>query len=252
MRKTQWIRGLLLPAALLLLWWAAAASGRWSAYLLPPPQKAARALWELFTSGLLLKSMGASILRVAAGFSLAFAVALLLGLWQGLCPAVRRYTRPLIDFARNVPPLSLIPLLILWFGIGEPSKVALIFLAAFFPVLLNVEKGFSCCDRGLLEVGTVFGLTRLQIFRRIQLPAAVPDILVGMQVGLGYSWRALVGAEMIAAESGLGYLILDAQYMARTDRVIAGIVVIGLTGFVCNRLFERLIRRRLRKEGLCE
>ena len=96
----------------------------------------------------------------------------------------------------------------------------------------------------------VFGLTKRQVFRKILLPSAVPDILVGMQVGLGYSWRALVGAEMIAAESGLGYLILDAQYMARTDKVIAGILVIGLTGYCCNRLFDRLIRRRLGEEAL--
>lgn len=239
---------LLLPALLLILWWAAARSGYWSAYLLPPPEKVLRALGELAGSGMLLKSMQMSILRVAAGFSLAVAAAMLLGIWYGLNGTVRAVTRPLIDFARNVPPLSLIPLLILWFGIGEPSKVALIFLAAFFPVFLNVEKGFSCCDPQLQEVGTVFGLTKGQIFRRILLPNAVPDILVGMQVGLGYSWRALVGAEMIAAESGLGYLILDAQYMARTDKVIAGILVIGLTGCCCNWLFERLISRCLGEE----
>lgn len=250
--RGRWKRGLLLPAVVILCWWAAAASGRWSAYLLPSPARVLRALAELVCSGALFRSMGVSILRVAAGFSLAFAAAMLLAILQVISPALGRYTRPLIDFARNVPPLSLIPLLILWFGIGEPSKVALIFLSAFFAVLLNVENGFSCCDRGLLEVGAVFGLTRAQIFCRILLPAATPDILAGIRVGLGYSWRAIVGAEMIAAESGLGYLILDAQYLARTDQVIAGILMIGLTGYCCDRLLGWLIHLWLRKEGLCE
>ena len=149
---------------------------------------------------------------------------------------------------RNVPPISLIALLILWFGIGETSKIIIIVLASFFPMYFNIRKGFVSCDKKLLEVGEVFGFGPWQQFFRIVLPSAVPDILVGMRVGLGYSWRAIIGAEMIAAGSGLGYLILDSQQMSRSDKVIAGILVIGIVGILCDKLFQLLIRRAVRRE----
>jgi sulfonate transport system permease protein len=135
-------------------------------------------------------------------------------------------------------------------GIGEESKIIIIILASFFPMFLNIKKGFASCDRKLLEVGKVFGLNGRQRFYKIILPSAVPDILLGMKVGLGYSWRAIIGAEMIAAASGLGYFILDAQTMSRSDKVIVGILVIGFLGVICDQIFTMVTKKITRKGGV--
>lgn len=233
---------------LLLLWQMAAASGIWSAYVLPSPAKVAKALFTMAESGVLWKHILVSGERVLTGFVIAFGLAFVCGLADYGMPWMEEYYGSFLEFMRNVPPISLIALLILWFGIGETSKIIIIVLASFFPMYLNIRKGFVSCDKKLLEVGRVFGLGAWKRFFRIVLPSAVPDILVGMRVGLGYSWRAIIGAEMIAAGSGLGYLILDAQQMSRSDKVIAGIIVIGLVGILCDKLFLLLLRKTMRRE----
>lgn len=233
---------------LLLLWQLAAASGIWSAYVLPSPAKVAKALYTMAESGVLWKHILVSGERVLTGFVIAFCLAFLCGLADYGLPWLEEYYGSFLEFMRNVPPISLIALLILWFGIGETSKIIIIVLASFFPMYLNIRKGFVSCDKKLLEVGRVFGFGPWKRFLKIVLPSAVPDILVGMRVGLGYSWRAIIGAEMIAAGSGLGYLILDAQQMSRSDKVIAGILVIGLVGILCDKLFLLLLRRTMRRE----
>lgn len=228
---------------LLALWQLAAVSGIWSAYVLPPPVKVARALTDMLQSGVLLRHILVSSRRVLTGFSIAFGLAMSGGIIASQFKAVEEYYGGFLEFMRNVPPISLIALLILWFGIGETSKIIIIVLASFFPMYLNIRKGFVSGSQKLLEVGQVFGLTAWQRFCRIVLPSAVPDILVGMRIGLGYSWRAIIGAEMIAAASGLGYLILDAQQMSRSDKVIAGILTIGTVGILCDKLFSLVIRQ---------
>lgn len=233
---------------LLLAWQAASMSGIWSAYVLPSPAKTGRALWVMIRNGVLFQHIIVSFKRVLEGFSIAFALAFFGGIIAYGLPALEEFYGDFLEFMRNVPPISLIALLILWFGIGEVSKIIIIVLASFFPMYLNISKGFTSTDEKLLEVGTVFGLNRRQKFWRIVLPSAVPDILVGMRVGLGYSWRAIIGAEMIAASKGLGYLILDAQQMSRSDKVIAGIITIGLVGILSDRLFKLLISKAVRKE----
>ncbi len=232
-------------ALLVLLWQTAAAMGIWSSYVLPSPLRVLGSFWSMVQSGVLLRHILVSLGRVLTGFGIAFALAFLLGLLAALRPASFAYYKHIVEFMRNVPPLSLIALLILWFGIGETSKVIIIVLASFFPMFLNIKKGLSSCDVRLLEVGHSLGFTKAQKFFRIMLPYALPDILVGMRVGLGYSWRAIIGAEMIAAASGLGYLILDAQQMSRSDKVIVGIFVIGLVGYLCDRLFSFAIQKAL-------
>ena len=233
---------------LLLAWQLAASSGFWSAYVLPSPAKVGKALWTMAESGVLWKHIAISGGRVLKGFGIAFGLAFLCGLIDYGLPWMEEYYGSFLEFMRNVPPISLIALLILWFGIGETSKIIIIVLASFFPMYLNIRKGFVSCDKKLLEVGEVFGFGPWKRFIRIVLPSAVPDILVGMRVGLGYSWRAIIGAEMIAAGSGLGYLILDSQQMSRSDKVIAGILVIGVVGILCDMVFQLLIRRVVRRE----
>ncbi len=235
-----------LPLILLFfLWQTASTLGIWSEYVLPSPHRVFGSLWSMVQSGVLLRHILVSLGRVLTGFSIAFALAFLLGILASGHPASAAYYKHIVEFMRNVPPLSLIALLILWFGIGETSKVIIIVLASFFPMFLNIKKGLAACDIKLLEVGRSLSFSRTKIFFRIMLPNALPDILVGMRVGLGYSWRAIIGAEMIAAASGLGYLILDAQQMSRSDKVIVGIFVIGIVGYLCDRLFSFVIKKVL-------
>jgi len=232
----------LLPAALLALWWAGSAAGWWNSYILPSPVQVWDALADMARSGELAEDLWASVRRVLTGFSWSFCLAFVLGVISARSKHGDYYSH-IVEFLRHVPPLSLIPMLILWFGIGERSKTVLIVLASFFPVYLSVYKGFHSADRKLVEVGRTMGFTGWQLFSRIELPCAVPDVLSGLRIGLGYSWRAIIGAEMIAAASGLGYLILDAQQMSRSDRVLAGVFVIGTVGWLSDWLLGRLTGR---------
>ena len=158
------------------------------------------------------------------------------------------YFKSIFEFLRHTPPLALIPMIILWFGIGETSKIVIIVLASFFPVFLNVLKGISQCDKKYIEVGQVFKLSKKDIFCKIILPNSIPDILIGLKLGIGYSWRAIIGAELIAASSGIGYLILDAQQISRSDIVVLGIIVIGVTGIATDYLFSYLVTSYLKKK----
>lgn len=214
-----------------------------SSYVLPSPQKVFQTFWQMLRSGEIFKDIAVSFSRVSRGFSIAFVLAFLLGMITFLRPSLNGYYDAIIQFFRNVPPMSLIPLLILWFGIGENTKTVIIVLASFFPMYLNIVKGFTGCDPKLLEVGDVFGYSKYRKFYRITLPYARSDVLVGMRVGMGYSWRAIIGAEMVAASTGLGHMILFAQQMSRTDKVIVGIFVIGLVGYLCDWVFGLFIHK---------
>ena len=226
---------------------------RWgmvSAYVLPPPYKVLQSFFRMLVSGEIWKDIYISFIRVMKGFSIAFGLAFCLGMLRALLPASGRYYEYVVQFFRNVPPLSMIPLLILWCGIGEITKTVIIVLASFFPMYLNIVKGFTGCDKKLLEVGDMFGYSKGRKFLRIVLPYASADILVGMRIGLGYSWRAIIGAEMVAASTGLGHMILFAQQMSRTDKVIVGILVIGAVGYATDRIFGLAISKLLK--GSCD
>lgn len=240
------LRNQLLLFVLLILFWQYLYSTEiWSPYLLPSPKAVAKAFFAMIENNTLFYHAAVSLYRVLTGFFLAFSIAFFLGVWSGLSPGQCWFFLPVLQFLRNIPPISLIPLLILWVGIGEPSKIIMILLASFFPMFLNIQKGISTCDPQLLEVGDVFHYSKKEKLIRIILPYAMPDILVGMRVGLGYGWRAIIGAEMIAASQGLGYLILDAQQLSRTSHVIVGILVIGLIGSLCDKLFAVIIQKLL-------
>ena len=235
--------------AVVLVWYMVSRLGLLSAYVLPPPSKVWSSFIKMLVTAELWKDIYISYVRVMKGFSIAFVLAFLLGMVRSLLPASGRYYEFIVQFFRNVPPLSMIPLLILWCGIGEMTKTVIIVLASFFPMYLNIVKGFTGCDRKLMEVGEMFGYSKGRRFLRIVLPYALADILVGMRIGLGYSWRAIIGAEMVAASTGLGHMILFAQQMSRTDKVIVGILVIGIVGYVTDRVFALAISKLLKGSG---
>lgn len=220
-----------------------------SPYVLPAPEKVLSSFLKMLQSGEILVDIAISFGRVLKGFFIAFALAFILGTFRILVPAAEKYYEYILQFFRNVPPLSMIPLLILWCGIGEMTKTIIIVLASFFPMYLNIIKGFTGCDKRLLEVGDAFGYTRFEKFTHVVLPYALADILVGMRIGMGYSWRAIIGAEMVAASTGLGHMILFAQQMSRTDKVIVGIFVIGIVGLATDKIFGIIIKKLFKGTG---
>ncbi len=242
LRKT-WLPALIGVGAVLLAWHLACAAEVVNAYVLPSPAKVWKTFLSLAASGDLLADVGVSLGRVLKGFSIAFALAFLLAALRILAPGSGPYFEFIVQFFRNVPPIAMIPLLILWCGIGEVTKTVIIVLASFFPMYLSIVKGFTGCDPRLLEVARSFDYSRGRTFLRVILPSAMSDILVGMRTSLGYSWRAIIGAEMVAASTGLGHMILFAQQMSRTDKVIVGILAIGIVGWATDRLLGIVIRR---------
>jgi sulfonate transport system permease protein len=228
---------------ILTAWGLCAAAAALNDYLLPPPWKVAALAWNLLSEGVLLTHIRVSLYRVFAGFGLTVALAFPLAVLAGLNRLSRQLLETPLEFVRHIPPLATTPLLILWLGIGEASKLAVIVLATFFPLFLNTVSGVARCDEKLVEVGRVLGLGSFERLVRIVLPAALPSIVVGLRLGFGYSWRALIGAELLAATAGLGYMIVEAEELARPDIVLVGIITIGGLGHLLDALFLKLSRR---------
>lgn len=252
MKKKKLKQALKPLAGILILfavWQLVCEFGVFSSYVLPSPAKVWNSFVKMVVTGEIFADVAVSFGRVLKGFFIAFVLAFLLGTFRVFVPAAESYYDSFLQFFRNVPPLSMIPLLILWCGIGETTKTVIIVLASFFPMYLNIVKGFTSCDRKLLEVGEAFGYSKTKQFTHIILQYAMADILVGMRIGMGYSWRAIIGAEMVAASTGLGHMILFAQQMSRTDKVIVGILVIGIVGTVTDRIFGFMIKKILKGAG---
>lgn len=249
MKSKKGIKTWISIIALLLVWIIVTNMNIVSSYILPSPGKVLDSLVKMIQSGEIFEDIYISFIRVLQGFAIATISAFILAMLRIVIPKATDYYENIVQFFKNVPPLSLIPLLILWFGIGETTKIAIIVLTSFFPIYLNTVKGFVSCDKKLIEVGQVYGYSKVKSFFKISLPYAMSDILVGMRIGLGYSWRAIISAEMIAASTGLGHMILFAQQMSRTDKVIVGILVIGLVGYLTDRLFAFVIDKALKGSG---
>lgn len=236
-------KGLILPTVIFILWFLTSKAGILNTYIIPPPGEILQTAIDLIKKGTLLRHIMASLYRVFAGFLSAFILAFPVAVLIGIVRPLEDYLTLTLEFIRHIPPIACIPMLILWLGIGEASKIAVIILAAFFPIFLNTLDGVINCDKKLLEVGDIFGFSEKDKFFKIILPSAMPSVIVGMKLGLGYSWRALIGAELIAASSGIGYMIMDAEQLSRPDIIIVGIITIGLLGYIIDLLFFSLTTR---------
>jgi len=230
-------------AFVLIIWTGGSYFGFFNAYLIPPPWKVVRTAWSLIMNGTLIRHMATSFSRVVFGFAITVCIAFPMGLLIGLNRSSRDLWEAPLNFIRHIPPLATVPILILWFGIGESAKLVIIILSAFFPVFLNTASGVANCDQKLIEVGKALGYKPSDRLFHIILPAAVPSILVGFQLAIGYSWRALVGAELLAAASGLGYMIIEAEQLSRPDVVVVGILTIGFLGLFIDIVFDFLCKR---------
>jgi sulfonate transport system permease protein len=221
--------GLVLPAAALLTLELSVRLGWSSGHLLPPPSEVLRTLANLAEQGL-LGHVFASTARVLIGFGLGAALALLAGTSVGLSPRVARMLDPTVQALRAIPSLAWVPLLLLWLGIDEWPKIALIAIGGFFPVYMGVVSGLRDVDRKLVEVARLASLTNFQLVRRVLLPAALPAIMTGLRNGLSLAWMFMVAAELIAATRGLGYLLTDGRETGRADIVLAAILLLALLG----------------------
>ena len=228
--------------AFVLAWEAVARSGLFSSILLPPPSLVAMTGFKLLTGGELLGHIWTSLGRVLLGFGIAAVIAIPLGIVAGSSPVLFNVVDPIIELFRPIPVLALLSLAILWFGIDEASKIFIITYAAFFPIFINTVAGVRYSDPVLIQVASTLGATRAQIFYRVVLMCALPNLAVGVRLGLGFAFLALVAAELIASTRGLGYLIMDSRLTFQTDRGMVGIVSLGVLGFVINAILVRLER----------
>ena len=235
-------------AALVFIWWLATTLGWVKPLFVPSPQAIVQSFITILRRGYtgepLWVHVGISAARVFGAFLLACLVGIPLGLAMGVSPVMRGIFDPPIEFYRPIPPLAYLPLMIIWFGIGETSKVLLIFLSVFAPVALGARSGVRSAAIEQIHAAYSFGATRWQVLIRVILPSAMPEILTAMRIGIGFGWTTLVAAEMVAATSGIGYMVLSASQFLQTSIVIMGIIVIAAIAYVFD-LLMRMLERRL-------
>jgi NitT/TauT family transport system permease protein len=228
--------------AIVAVWWYVVVATE--SLIFPTPGQVVTGTLELVEDGSLWEHIGASLMRVGMGFSLAILVAVPLGLWMGRVEGAFRTLNPVFQILRPISPIAWIPVAILWFGVGNASPVFLIFIASVFPMIVQTAAGVHTIEKRYLRAAENFGVSRSKLFRQVIVPAVLPEIIVGMRISLGVAWLVVVAAEMIALRSGLGYLIIDSRNAGnRYDLVIAGMIIIGLIGLALDgimRLLEKL------------
>ena len=238
---SRWI-GIGAFVACLFIWKVLVASGRLSPHVLPSPGQVMLSFWELLLSGELIKHAVASLFRVTAGFYLAAVLGIPLGMLLGRLQVARLLMNPMIQFLRPISPLAWIPMAMLWFGIGDPPSIFLIFLASFFPLVVSTTIAVQHINPVYFQVAANFGMSRRETVAKILIPAIVPSVITSLRLTVTIAWLVVVAAEMIAVQSGLGYLILDARNALRMDYVINGMIAIGLIGLLLDTIMRRIGR----------
>ncbi|HFP9388477.1 TPA: taurine ABC transporter permease TauC [Raoultella planticola] len=236
-------------AVLLVVWWGVTALQLISPLFLPPPQQVLQKLIAIagpqgFMDATLWQHLAASLTRIAIALVAATILGVLVGIAMGLSPTIRGILDPLIELYRPVPPLAWLPLVIIWFGIGETPKILLIYLAIFAPVVMSTLAGVKSAQQVRIRAAQALGASRAQVLWLVILPGALPEILTGLRIGLGVGWSTLVAAELIAATRGLGFMVQSAGEFLATDVVLAGIAVIAIIAFLLE-LGLRALQRRL-------
>jgi len=235
--------GWVVPFLLLLAWQISSSTGALSATILPNPLSVATAAWRLILSGELIRNIGVSALRAFGGLFVGGFIGLAFAFANGLSRWSDTFTDTTLQMIRNVPHLALIPLVIVWFGIDEGAKLFLVSLGVFFPIYLNTLHGIRAVDPQLVEMGRSYGMTQKALFWRIILPGALPSIFVGLRFGLGITWLTLIVAETIAAQSGIGYMAMQAREFMQLDVVLVAILIYAGLGKLADssvRVLERI------------
>ena len=241
-RTQQALPSVAVIALLIAVWWAVVAAT--GSAIFPTPWQVVTGTIELIQDGTLWEHIAASLLRVGAGFLLAVVIGVPLGLWMGWVRGAFETLNPIFQILRPISPIAWIPIAILWFGVGNASPIYLIFISSVFPMIVQTTAGVHTIEQRYLRAAENFGVSRYALFSQVVIPAVLPQIIVGMRIGLGVAWLVVVAAEMIALRSGLGYLIIDSRNAGnRYDLVVAGMIIIGLIGLLLDgvmRLLEGL------------
>jgi len=238
--------GLFLPVLAALLWEGAVQAGLAQGRLVPPPSRILATLWGLAQTGELWVHVAVTLWRILAGFAIGAAAGIVFGAISGSSESLRRLFDPTLQALRAIPSIAWVPLFILWLGIFEASKVALIAVGVFFPVYLGIASAILSVDRKLVEVGRVFRLSRIGLARRILLPAVLPEAVIALRSGLGLGFMFVVAAEFMGASEGLGYLLIDGQQMGKPDQILAAIIAFALLGKAADSLIVLLTRPLVR------
>ncbi len=235
------------------LWWALTSLGVIKPLFLPSPQAIVKKFLDIiadgFTGSSFFEHLQISAFRVFSAFGLACLVGIPLGLAMGMSPIARGIFDPPIEFYRPIPPLAYLPLMIIWFGIGETSKILLIFLSVFAPITLGARSGVKSAAIEQIHAAYSFGATRWQVISQIIFPSALPEIITAMRIGIGFGWTTLVAAEMVAATEGLGYMVLSAAQFLQTSTVIVGIIVIAAIAYAFDFLMRFLEKKLVPWKG---
>ncbi|MGB9989752.1 ABC transporter permease [Pseudoduganella rhizocola] len=225
--------------AIVAVWWIVVVQTE--SVIFPTPGQVVTGTLELVDDGTLWEHIAASLGRVGAGFFVAVLLAVPLGLWMGRVEGAFRTLNPVFQILRPISPIAWIPIAILWFGVGNLSPIFLIFLSSVFPMIVQTAAGVHTIEKRYLRAAENFGVSRRKLFRQVIIPAVLPEIIIGMRIGLGVAWLVVVAAEMIALRSGLGYLIMDSRNAGnRYDLVVAGMIIIGLIGLGLDGLMRLL------------
>lgn len=232
----QILLGLIVPVLILAAWICATHFRSIPTSILPKISMVWQAFLEMLQSGQLWKDLSVTLSRVVKGYLLSALLGMILGSLMGMSKTVAYLLQPTVTVIRQIPIIAWIPLIILWCGIGELSKIVVIVMAAFFPIMINTMSGISSTPAGYIEVAQLYKLSFFKTFRKVYLPHALPQILVGLKLGLGISWMAVVAAELIASLSGIGYRMSNARSLMQSDVVIVCMILIGLIGILMDKI----------------
>lgn len=236
----------LIPIALLLSWQLFSVTGWISSNILPSPLEVISAGITASVSGELWANIGVSTWRALVGFLIGGGIGLFLGLLNGIYPFAERHLDATVQMLRNIPHLALVPIVILWFGVGEEGKIFLVAIGVFFPIYINTYHGIRSVDKGLIEMGRVYRLSDWHLFSKVILKGALPSVLVGVRYALGVMWLTLIVAETVAASSGIGYMAMNAREFMQLDIVVLAILLYALLGKLADSLAKQLESRLLK------
>ncbi|WJH40169.1 ABC transporter permease subunit [Aliirhizobium terrae] len=235
----------LLPVTLVVLWQVGSSAGIISDRIMPSPVAVVAAFWERLLSGELARDVGVSGARAVSGLLIGGSIGFLLGIANGVSKLSEQLTDTTLQMLRTIPHLAMIPLVILWFGIGEEAKLFLTSLGVLFPIYLNTYHGVRNVDRDLVEMGRIYGMSSWSLFRKVIFPGALPSIFVGLRYALGIMWLTLIVSESIAANSGIGYMANTAREFMMTDVVVLALVIYAALGKLADVIARTLERRAL-------
>lgn len=246
---SKYFNYLILPIIILIIWQMCYTVGILKPYAMPTIKSVILAAFQGIRDFTILNDIAISFIRVLVGFLISSILAISIGIFIGISEKIEIFTDLIVKLLKPIPPIAWIPLAILWFGIGEGSKIFIISIGAFFPILINVVDGIKNIDKKYLELSSVYEIPSSKVVLKVILPGALPSIMTGIRVGLGNAWVCVVAAEMIAATAGVGYMIMDARSFSRPDLVIVGMFIIGIVGKLMDDIVVTISKKIIKGRG---